>query len=215
MVDDVFGPNDKGHYSIYGNFLRTFCQPNLYITLRRSRDRLLTWFVSFFLRQSVSQSLASFRCFGPTLRYADTRIVNIMKVWVLHRKEQLASRVNTIPYININFIHVYFCEAWNSMQRRPPNANLESDSQTVYIFSCNNACRNLLVVRGRTWPTLAGFRVDCGHDKRILLVTQLHYRDTCIVNNYDQSVHRNEQLATRINTIQYKMLTLFTFAFAK
>ena len=126
----MFGPNDKGHYSIYGNFLRTFCQPNLYITLRRSRDRLLTWFVSFFLSLSVSKSVPRFiEMFWSDItlcRYTHCQYnESVGSVWVLHRKEQLASRVNTFPYTNINFIHVYFCEARNSMQCRPPNANLE------------------------------------------------------------------------------------------
>ena len=61
--------------------------------------------------------------------------------------------------------------------------------------------------------TDVGVFLFCGHDKRILLVNQLGYADKSIVNN--ESVVRTEQTATRINTIQYKMLTLFTFTFAK
>ena len=47
---------------------------------------------------------------------------------------------------NIDFIHVYFREAMDSMQYRPPNAHLESGSQTAYIVSVDNECRHLLVV---------------------------------------------------------------------
>ena len=52
---------------------------------------------------------------------------------------------------NSDFIHVLFCEAGNLTQYRPPNANLESGSQTVSIVS--GEWRHLLVGGGRTWPT--------------------------------------------------------------
>ena len=106
------------------------------------------------------------------------------------------------------------------MQYRPPNANLDSGCQTVYIVTGHNGLQTLLV--GRTWPTLLVIRlvhwcffVNCGtgHNTHIVLLTKLRYADKCIVN---ESGHRKEQLATIIHTIQYQMLTLFTwFTFAK
>ena len=47
---------------------------------------------------------------------------------------------------------------------------------------------------------LACFFVNSGNNKRILLVTHLRHAYKCIVN-YNESRHRKEQLATRINTI--------------
>ena len=63
----------------------------------------------------------------------------------------------------------------------------------------------LLVIRLVHWC----FFVDCGtgHNKHIVLLTKLRYADKCIVN---EIVHRKEQLATIIHTMQYQMLTLFT-----
>ena len=93
------------------------------------------------------------------------------------------------------------------MQYRPPNANLDSGCQTVYIVTGDNGLQTLLV--GRTWSTLLVIRlvhwcffVDCGtgHNKHIVLLTKLRYANKCIVN---ESVHRKEQLATIIHTIQY------------
>ena len=54
--------------------------------------------------------------------HADNRIVNIMKVYIERNKEQ----VELIRYRkNVDFIHVYFCEATDSMQYRPTNVNQE------------------------------------------------------------------------------------------
>ena len=82
---------------------------NLYIKLRRSCDLLLRLsFLSFVL---VTQ-----------LHYADKRILNIMKVYIERNNLQL----ELIRYgKNVDFIHVYFCEAIDSMQYRPPNAYRE------------------------------------------------------------------------------------------
>ena len=44
-----------------------------------SHDWLFTWFVCLFV---CCQSFASFSSFGQPLRYADKRIVNIMKVYI-------------------------------------------------------------------------------------------------------------------------------------
>ena len=43
----------------------------------------------------------------------------------------------------------------------------------MYIVTGDNGCRHVLVVGGRTWPTLVCFFVDYVHDKRIVLVNQL------------------------------------------
>ena len=102
------------------------------------------------------------------------------------------------------------------MQYRPPNANLDSGCQTVYIVTGDNGLHLQTLLVGRTWSTLLVIRlvhwcffVDCGtgHNKHIVLLTKLRYADKCIVN---ESVHRKEHLATIIHTIQYQMLTLFT-----
>ena len=77
------------------------------------------------------------------------------------------------------------------MQYRPPNANLDSGSQTMSIVSGDNGCRHLLVVGGHTCRTLACFFVDCWHNKPILLVTQLHYADKCIDNVMKVNIERN------------------------
>ena len=60
--------------------------------------------------------------FCQLFRYADNRIVNIMKVYI----ERTNLQVGLIRYCkNVDFIHVYFCEATDSMQYRPPNVNHE------------------------------------------------------------------------------------------
>ena len=46
---------------------------------------------------------------------------------------------------NVDFIHVYICEATDSMQYHTPNANLDSDCQTVSIVTGDNGCRHLSV----------------------------------------------------------------------
>ena len=57
------------------------------------------------------------------LRYADKRIVNIMKVYIERNNLQVEIRYRTIT--NVDFIHVYVCEAKDSMQFRPPNTYQE------------------------------------------------------------------------------------------
>ena len=44
---------------------------------------------------------------------------------------------------HIDFIHVFFFEARNSMQYRPPNANLDRSCQVVFIVTGDNECRHL------------------------------------------------------------------------
>ena len=49
----------------------------------------------------------------------------------VHQKEQLASLIKYIYYEsvkNVDFIHVYFCDATDSMQYRPPKPNEELSS---------------------------------------------------------------------------------------
>ena len=57
----------------------------------------------------IRSSLHSVR-FGKLLRCAHKRIVNIMKVYI----EGKSMQVDSVK--NITFIHVYFCEARNSMR---------------------------------------------------------------------------------------------------
>ena len=59
----------------------------------------------------------------------------------LHRKEQLASINNTITitYKNVDFIHLYFCEATDSVQYRPPIAY--QDVSSTNSRSCYTNCR--------------------------------------------------------------------------
>ena len=54
---------------------------NIYIKLRRSSNSLCTLFVCSFVCLFVSP-LFSLGHFGQLLRYADKRIVNIMKVYI-------------------------------------------------------------------------------------------------------------------------------------
>ena len=62
------------------------------------------------------------------LRYADNRIVNILKVYI----ERNILQVELIRYRKqVDFIHVFFCEAMYSMQYRPPNVNQEFRTQTT------------------------------------------------------------------------------------
>ena len=66
-------------------------------------------FLCVFVCVSV---LASFSSFWQLLRYADKRIVNIMKVYI----ERNNTQVELIRFCkNLDFIHVYFCEATNAM----------------------------------------------------------------------------------------------------
>ena len=43
----------------------------------------------------------------------------------VHQKEQLATRNNTIPSKSVDFIHVYVCEAMDTMQYPSSNARHE------------------------------------------------------------------------------------------
>ena len=56
------------------------------------------------------------------LRYADKRIVNIMKVYAERNNLQL-ELIRSVK--KLEFIHVYFCEATDSMQYHPPNSYQE------------------------------------------------------------------------------------------
>ena len=74
---------------------------------------LFFWF-PLYVSSSVSPSLPVVR-FGQILRYADTCLVNIMKVYI----ERINLQVELIGCRNnIDFIHVYFCEATESIQYR-------------------------------------------------------------------------------------------------
>ena len=76
--------------------------------------------VSQSVSPSVSPSLLLFR-FDQIILYPDKRIVNTMKVYI----ELNNMQVELIRFRkHIDFTHVYFCEASNAMQYRPPKANL-------------------------------------------------------------------------------------------
>ena len=81
---------------------------------------------------SVRPSLQLVR-FGKLLRYADKRIVNIIKVYI--ERNNLQVELIRFRKKNVDFIHVYFCEAKDSMHYRPPNAYQE-DSNTNHFSHC-------------------------------------------------------------------------------
>ena len=88
----------------------------------------------------VSASL-SLVCFGKLLRYGDKRIVNnfIMKVYI----ERNNLQVELIRcHKNVDFIHIYFCEATDSMIYRPTNASHEV-SNTNHVASVSNSLGRL------------------------------------------------------------------------
>ena len=120
---------------------------------------------------------------------ADTRIVYIIvKVCIErnHLQVELIRCRKTVVY----FIH----EATDSMQYRLSNANLDSGCQTVSFCSLETMGVNVktMGVDISRWSYLADFVT---HSVGALsLVTQTYCQ-------YNESVHRKEQLATRINTI--------------
>ena len=88
----------------------------------------------------VSQSITSFSSFWSaiTLYILQINALSIqMKVYIKRNNLQ-------VEFKKIDFIHVYFCEARNSIQYRTPNANLDSGCQTVSIVTGDNGCRLLL-----------------------------------------------------------------------
>ena len=77
-------------------------------------------FVCFILCLSVSPSIYLVSFCQP-LRYADKRIVNIIKSYI----EMNNFQVELIRLRKkVDFIRVYSCEATDPMQYRPPNAIL-------------------------------------------------------------------------------------------
>ena len=81
--------------------------------------------IYFLLGLFVSPSPPLVRV-GQLLRYADKRIVHIMKVYI--ERNNLEVELIRFRKKNVDIIHVYFCEATDPMQYRPPNANLLCDS---------------------------------------------------------------------------------------
>ena len=86
-----------------------------------------------------------FSSFCQLLPYADNRIINIMNMYIERNNEH----VELIRYRkNVVFIHVYFCEATDSMQYRPPNVNQEfpntnhfgSISESLGRLSASSEC---------------------------------------------------------------------------
>ena len=88
---------------------------------------------------SVRPSLPLVR-FVQLLRNADQRIVNIMKVFI----ERNTLKVELIRCRKHMFdcIHVYFCEAFDLIQYRPPNANPEV-LNTTHFGSVSDNVREL------------------------------------------------------------------------
>ena len=84
--------------------------------------------------------------------------------------------------LNLDPIHVHFCEATDSMQYRPPMTNLDSGCQIVYFVTGDNGC-SVATSRWHTWPTVLVIQsvrnirrtsvltVGIIWPKRILLVT--------------------------------------------
>ena len=70
----------------------------------------------------VSPSICLVR-FGQLLRYADKRIVDIMKVYIERNNLKIEFIYDTVK--SVDFIHIYFCEATDSMQYCLPNTNQE------------------------------------------------------------------------------------------
>ena len=89
--------------------------------------------------------------FGQLLVCADKRIVNIMKVYIERNNLQVEL---TRCYKNVDFILVYFCEARNLMQYRPPNGNLDSCCQTVSIVTGDNGWSHLADLVGHSIAAL-------------------------------------------------------------
>ena len=81
---------------------------------------------------SISHSFTS--CSSFMVSYYDVPI-NALSLYneSVHRKEQLS-----YDSVKILTIHAYFCEPRNSMQYFPPNSNLLSGCQTVYVVIGNN-----------------------------------------------------------------------------
>ena len=146
-----------------------------------------SYLVCLFVCQSVSP-LLHIVCFGPPLHYPD----------------RLASLINTIPYFFWTF-RVYFCEA--------TNANLDSGCRTVSIVTGDKGSwwSHLANFVGHSIGVLVCFFVDCGHNERILFVTKLRHADKCFVNTMKEYIERNNLQLELVK----KMLTLFTFTFAK
>ena len=55
----------------------------------------------------------------------------------------------------------------NSLQDRPPNANLDSCYQTVSTLTGDNGWSHLADVVGHSVGALASFSDDCGHNKKV------------------------------------------------
>ena len=78
-------------------------------------------------------------CFGKLLR---KHIVNIMKVYTERNNLQVELKRY---HKKVDFIHVYFCKAADSMQYRPPNAYQEV-SNTNHFGFVSGSLRRLAVV---------------------------------------------------------------------
>ena len=83
----------------------------------------------------------------------------------------------------MDFIHVYFCEARNSMQYRSPNANLDSGCQSVSIVTSWWSHLSDIVHHSIEWCD--------GMFLSVVMFTQLRYADKRIVNIMKVHIERN------------------------
>ena len=132
----------------------------------------------------VSPFPASFSSFWAAVRCADKHIVNIMKVYI----ERNSTPVELIRFRrNIDFIDVYFHEARNSMEYRPPNVNLDSCWQTVSIVTGDTGWYSHLVDIVHTFATDVGvydgkpfqhslYVCSCAHCSHGKSLQQVHVR---------------------------------------
>ena len=115
----------------FGDISEFFYLPGIYVLV--NKVTLFTLYSCLFFSPLY---------FCQLLRYAYKRIVNNYNESV-HRKEQLASRIKYDTVTNVDFIHVYCCEATHSMQYRLPNSNLKV-SNTNHFGSVSDSLVRLV-----------------------------------------------------------------------
>ena len=92
------------------------------------------YLVRLFVCVSISSSSLHLVRFGELLRYADRRIVVIMKLYI-ERNNVLVELILFRKQILILFTFNFVCEAMVLMQYRSPNATLDSCCQTMSIVT--------------------------------------------------------------------------------
>ena len=114
-----------------------------------------------------------------------------MKVYI--RMNQMQDELVQFRNKNIDFIHVYFCEARHSRQYRSPNATLDSCCQTVYIVTSSWSHLYEIVHNSVEW--CAGVVLST------VMLTQLHYTDKRIVNIMEVYIERNNLPENNTNNV--------------